>query len=187
MLTVPNLVSATRLAMAPGVAWLVLRKQRYAEAAVMLGLVGSTDWVDGYLARRLGQVSAIGKVLDPAVDRIVISTAVLSALSSGRLPRWLGAAILSRELFVSGGGVFLARSHHRRLDVVRHGKVGTFLLMTALPLFLMVDPDRSRWQRLRKFAWASAFVGAISSWLAAGDYIRAARAALDEAQTERTE
>lgn len=185
VITIPNLLSALRLATAPSVAWLALKRNRPAQAALVLGLVGSTDWVDGYLARRLGQVSSLGKVLDPAVDRVVITTAVAAALASGRLPRLLAAAILAREAFVSGGGIFLARSRHKRLDVVRHGKVGTFLLMAALPLFLVAEPGVARHRWMRRLACALATGGAASGWLAALDYMREAKDAL--AETERTE
>ena len=80
--TWPNLVTAVRLAFLPVFFWLVFATDHWAMAAWLLGVLGATDWIDGYLARRLHQVSSIGKVLDPVADRIL----VISGCSRSR--RW---------------------------------------------------------------------------------------------------
>src|SRR5207245_889875 len=68
VLTLPNLVSVIRLLCAPLFLWLLFGQHERAGAAFLLGGLGTTDWIDGYLARHLGQVSTVGKVLDPVAD-----------------------------------------------------------------------------------------------------------------------
>ena len=72
ILTVPNLVTVIRLACVPLFCWLLFERNDRTAAAWLLAVLGATDWVDGYLARRLHQVSELGKVLDPTADRIVV-------------------------------------------------------------------------------------------------------------------
>ena len=72
ILTIPNLFTLLRLACLPLFLYLLLGRDNPAAAAWLLGGLGATDWVDGYLARRLGQVSEFGKVFDPTVDRAAL-------------------------------------------------------------------------------------------------------------------
>ena len=66
----------------------------------MLGALGATDWVDGYLARRLNQVSEFGKVFDPIADRILFIVAIVAIMIDGSMPIWFGVAVLAREVLV---------------------------------------------------------------------------------------
>ena len=88
MLTIPNLISLVRLALVPVFLWLVFAKNNVVGAGWLLGLIGSTDWIDGYLARRLGQVSKVGEFLDPLADRLAVAAAVVAGLMEGILPAW---------------------------------------------------------------------------------------------------
>ena len=99
-------------------------------------LAGVTDFLDGYVARRFGQVTTLGKVLDPTVDRLVLGTAVVLIVVVGAVPVWLASLVLAREALVTLLALVLAGLGARRIDVTFLGKAGTFGLMWCFPLFL---------------------------------------------------
>src|SRR4029079_8801681 len=137
LLTVPNLVTLVRLLCLPVFLWLLLGIHNRAGAALLLAGLGATDWVDGYLARRLGQVSEFGKVFDPAVDRILFIVATIAIIIADAAPVWFCWAVVAREVFV--GGMMLIATfvfHMERFDVSWWGKLATFLLMFAIPGFM---------------------------------------------------
>ena len=180
MVTVPNALSVGRLLCVPLFLWLLFGRENRAAAAVLLGVLGATDWVDGYVARRFDQVSTIGKVLDPAADRILIATAVVALLVDGSVPVWVGVLTIIREVLVSLAVVGLAAAGARRIDVQWVGKAGTFLLMCAFPFFLASESTVS-WDALaRVLAWGFAVPGLVLSWYAAFTYVPLARRALAE-------
>ena len=86
LLTVPNLFTLLRLLCLPLFLWLLLGRHNRAGAAILLGVLGATDWVDGYLARRLGQVSEFGKKFDPTVDRLLFIVALLAIIADDAAP-----------------------------------------------------------------------------------------------------
>ena len=106
--TIPNLVTLIRLLLLPVFVWVLFGLPSRQAAAWMLGLLGLTDWVDGYLARRLGQTSEFGKKFDPTVDRLWFVVGVVAIMINGAMPIWFGVAVLAREVLV--GGVVLGRS-----------------------------------------------------------------------------
>jgi cardiolipin synthase len=178
VLTIPNAVTAARLAAVPGFLWLLFGVQNRVAAAALLAVLGATDWVDGWLARRLGQVSTLGKVLDPVADRVLLGVGVVAIMVDGSVPLWLGAAVLAREALVSAAVLALAALGAARIDVVWVGKAGTFGLMVAFPLFLVAGPSASLPNAALVAAWVCAVPALILSWYAAGAYIPHARSAL---------
>ncbi len=138
VLTVANAFTALRLLCVPLFVVLLAQPHRryWWAAAVLLAVLGATDWVDGQLARRLHQVSTVGKVLDPTADRVLLVVAAAGILAVGAVPVWVAVVALTREALVAGTAVVLALAGARRIDVVLVGKAGTFGLMCALPLFL---------------------------------------------------
>ncbi len=100
VLTLPNVVTVVRLAAVPVFLWLLFGVQERVAAAALLAVLGATDWIDGWLARRLGQVSTLGKVLDPVADRSCSVVGVSAIMVDGAVPLWLGAAVLAREALV---------------------------------------------------------------------------------------
>src|SRR5438552_2478489 len=98
--TVPNLVTVVRLAGVPLFLWLVLGAHADGWAVAVLAIGGTTDWVDGFLARRLGQVSRLGELLDPLADRLYIVATVIALTIRDVLPLWFTLALLVRELFM---------------------------------------------------------------------------------------
>jgi cardiolipin synthase (CMP-forming) len=173
ILTVPNALTALRLACVP--AFLVLLAQPHARdrvaAACLLGSLGVTDGLDGYIARHFDQVSQLGKVLDPLVDRALVLAAVIGAALVGAVPWWLLVVVLARELLVLVGGVVLAIAGAKRLDVSKAGKAGAFGLMVALPLFLLGHAHFRLHAEAEVGAWVAGLWGAAWGWVAAFGYI----------------
>jgi cardiolipin synthase len=186
ILTVPNAITTVRLLCIPLFLWLLFGRPngRYG-AAFLLGALGATDWVDGFLARRLGQVSELGKILDPTADRLLLGVAVVSILIDGSVPLWLGIVVLLREVLVAAAAVVLAAAGARRIDVQWAGKAGTLSMMVAFPLF-MVAHSTAGWRDVAHvLAWAFAIPGICFAWYAAVTYVPMARRALAEGRAGR--
>jgi len=184
ILTIPNLVTLVRLACVPLFCWLLFGRDDRTAAAWLLAGLGCTDWVDGYLARRLHQVSELGKVLDPTADRILLGTVVISLLIDGSVPAVVGWGVLMREVLVSAAVLALAAAGARRIDVQWAGKAGTLSLMVSFPLFMMGTPGPWGAPAL-VIAWAFAVAGLVLSWYAAAIYVPLARRALAEGRAAR--
>ena len=145
VLTVPNLVTSVRLACVPLFVWLLFGAHRQTAAAILLAVLGATDWVDGFAARRWHQVSNLGKVLDPVADRVLVLTGVSCVIVQGTVPLWFGLATVAREVVVSAAVLLLASLGAERIDVLWVGKAGTFGLMFAYPTFLLAH-GHAGWQ-----------------------------------------
>ncbi|WP_195210208.1 CDP-alcohol phosphatidyltransferase family protein [Actinomarinicola tropica] len=178
VLTVPNLISVVRLLCVPLFLWLLFAQEDRLAAAVLLAVLGATDWVDGYIARRFHQVSTVGKVLDPTADRIMLLVGVVSIAVDGSVPWWLGVLTLVREGAVSLAALGMAALGARRIDVTWWGKTGTFLLMFSYPLFLSSHADWALADPARVAAWVCGIPGVAISYYSAAGYVPAARAAL---------
>jgi cardiolipin synthase len=157
---------------------LVLGAGHQGPAAILLAVLGATDWVDGFVARRFHQVSALGKVLDPVADRLLVGTAVIVIVVHGAVPVWFGVLTLSREVLVGVVVLVLAGLGAARIDVLWVGKAGTLGLMFAYPAFLLGYGTASWQEPIRVFAWVAGGVGLTLAWIAAVAYLGPARAAL---------
>jgi cardiolipin synthase len=135
ILTVPNLLSAVRIAALP-LLWVDLAAGRLGRALVVLGLVASTDWFDGYLARRLDQRTHLGALLDPLGDRLLLIVVGAGLVRAGIVPLWPVALLVLREAVVGLGGVWLVARGGTVPATTRLGKAATFGLLWALPLLL---------------------------------------------------
>ncbi len=185
LLTVPNLISIARLGCVPLFLWLLLGREDPLLAGFLLAFLGATDWVDGYIARRFGQVSEIGKILDPTADRIMLLVAVLAIGAAGYVPWWFAGATLAREGVVSVLAVVLGALGARRIDVTWWGKTATFLLMFSYPLFLAAGADHALDDLAWWLAWACGIPGLAIAYYAAWGYLPVARRALAEGRAAR--
>jgi cardiolipin synthase len=178
VLTIPNALSLLRLGLLAWflVALFVLRDERVLAAAV-LGAAGATDFLDGYVARRFHQVTTLGKVLDPTVDRMVVSGAIIASVIYGAVPIWLAVTVLVRELAISSVAVFLALARAPRVDVIFLGKLGTFGLMCTFPLLLASDAPGGAWGAVRVVAWVIAIPSLACSIAATLAYLPVGRKA----------
>ena len=174
--TIPNLVTLLRLLCLPLFVWLLFGAENRQAAAWLLGGLGATDWVDGYLARRLGQTSEFGKKFDPTVDRLLFLVAVVAIMIDGSMPIWFGVLLLAREVLV-GGAVAVATLffHMERFDVTWWGKTATFLLMFAVPGFLMGQSSIPAAEAFTVAAWVLGIPGLILSYYTGLAYVPAIR------------
>ena len=177
--TIPNAFTLARLLCLPVFLYVLFGLDNRAAAAWMLGALGATDWVDGYLARRLGQVSEFGKVFDPTVDRLWFIVAITAIIIDGSIPIWFAVAALARELLV-GLMMAIATLLYRmpRIDVTYLGKLATFLLMFAVPGFLMGNSEMPGAAGFEALAWLLGIPGLILSYWTGIAYIPQVRRAV---------
>ena len=135
--TLPNLISFLRILALPVFLWVLLGLDRPFLAAVLLGLISVTDLLDGMLARRLDQVSEIGKMLDPVADRLVVLAGVVGGMVAGLVPLWLGVSLLVREAIIGPTTIYYLVRHKVRVPVRRMGKTATALIFFAVPFYYL--------------------------------------------------
>ncbi|WP_434992802.1 CDP-alcohol phosphatidyltransferase family protein [Arthrobacter sp. Ld5] len=133
--TLPNLVTVIRFLGVPLFVWFIT-EQRYGAAVVTLVVIGSTDWVDGYLARRLNQVSVVGKWLDPVADRVALIVVAVTFVVDGIAPAWLVWAIVIPDIILILNALVLFRGP-LHLPVITVGKIRTALMLVGAPLLLL--------------------------------------------------
>lgn len=104
ILNIPNILTMTRIAAIPLLAGLLMSPSRSAGfwAAAVFSLASITDWLDGYLARRMGIVTVFGKFLDPIADKLIVMAALIMILPFDRVPAWMVLLILGREIIITG-------------------------------------------------------------------------------------
>lgn len=186
ILTLPNLVTLARLACLPVFLWLLFGRENRAAAAWLLGALGATDWVDGYLARHLGQTSNLGKALDPIADRLLFFVGGGGILLDGSVPAWFAATVLTREAVVGITVVALMALGARRPDVTWWGKTGAFLLMISFPTFLGAESTLSYADMLSYVAWGTGLPGLAISLYAAALYVPIWKEAFAEGRQGRS-
>ena len=188
VLTVPNVISVLRLLCIPLFLWLLFGVDERTAAFLLLGFLGATDWIDGWIARRYHQESELGKILDPVADRAVLLTAAIALTADGVVPLWVGVAVLARELAISIATLVIASAGARRIDVQWVGKAGAFFLFLAFPGFLWVDTlGPGAFRDLISFAtWTLTILGLGFSYYAAFTYLPLARTALREGRADRS-
>jgi len=104
ILNIPNIITMVRIAAIPLLCVLLLSPEREAGfwAAALFAAASVTDWLDGYLARRMGIVTVFGKFLDPIADKLIVMSALIMILPFGRVPAWMVLVILGREMIITG-------------------------------------------------------------------------------------
>ncbi len=167
ILTWPNLITLIRLGCIPVFVWLLFGRENRAAAAWLLAVLGSTDWVDGWLARKLDQGTDFGAMFDPIVDRLLFFVAIPSLIVDGSVPLAVALAVLGREALVAVFAVIMAAAGASRLVVTWEGKTGTFLLMFAFPMFLGGASTLSYAPVVGFLAWLFAVPGLAYGWYAA--------------------
>lgn len=177
VLTIPNVISLVRLACLPLFLWLLFGREDRASAAWLLAFLGTTDFLDGWIARHFEQVSNLGKILDPVADRLIFIVGGGAILVDGSVPTWFAVTVLAREALVGGATLVLGAMGVRRIDVTWFGKAGTFGLLMAFPLFLAHESSLEWWQG---WAWLTGIPGLVLSLIAAVLYVPIARRALGE-------
>ena len=184
ILTVPNMISFARLIGVPLFLYLFLVARADVVAVVVLALGGTSDWVDGWIARRLHQVSRLGELLDPLADRLYILATLVAFTARSVVPWQFTVALLAREVLMGGVLALLRRHGHGPPPVHYVGKTATFILLAAFPLLLLADTVPAAQTVAHSTGWGLAWWGLALYWVAGALYvgqaatvIRAGRAA----------
>ena len=164
--TVPNLLSALRLAGVPLFLWLVLGPEEDGLALGVLLLSGVTDYLDGWLARRWDQQSPLGEILDPVADRLYILAVIIGLALREVIPWWVAIILPARDLFLWCLVPLLRTRGYSALPVHFLGKAATFNLLYAFPLLLLGDGDGTPAMLAQVFGWAFAVWGIALYWWA---------------------
>jgi cardiolipin synthase (CMP-forming) len=171
IVTVPNAVTLLRLLLMPVCAWL-LASGRYGWGLALTAVVGSTDWVDGWLARRTGQVSRLGQLLDPLADRLLIASVAIALVVRGVLPWQAALLLVARDLFLLAGWPLLKRRGIEPPEVVLLGKAATLVLLVALPVLTLGATEVAVADAARLLGLAGLWVGVVMYYLAGVVYVR---------------
>jgi len=165
ILTIPNLLSFFRLLLIP-VFLVLLVNAQYIWALIVLVGSSLTDFVDGYVARHFNQVSRVGQLLDPAADRLFIFSTLIGLAWTGFIPWWLAGVIFAREFLLLIVGVILANYGYGPLPVHHLGKMGTFALLSAMPLLVLGAAFPQIGPVTDPIGWAGALWGVFLYWWA---------------------
>lgn len=159
--TAANVVSFIRLCMVP--VYLCCCSMVTIFWQRSFALAASTDFIDGQLARRTHTVSRLGRLLDPAVDRALMVFGVVGLLLVGRLPVWIVALVIARDLLLIVGGAYLGARYKARVAVIFPGKVATTLLFVGFAGLLLNWPLVAG-LAVCDFAWLPGFNAEPCSW-----------------------
>ncbi|NBR65164.1 MAG: CDP-alcohol phosphatidyltransferase family protein [Actinobacteria bacterium] len=172
VMTWPNALSALRLLLVPIFLWLILIDENILAFSV-LAISSFTDWLDGFLARKLNQMSRLGQLLDPAADRLFILASLVGLAFTDKVPWWLVVSVVARDLLLFFTLPFLAQVGYGPLPVNYTGKAGTFALLYAFPLMLLPEvlPEQAS-VIVFPIAWAFAFWGIWLYWWTCVVYLR---------------
>ena len=187
MWTVPNLITLIRLLCIPLFLWLLFGRDDVVAAALLLGGLGATDWVDGFLARRYGWVSELGKVLDPTADRLLFVVGVGGIIVAGAAPLWFAWLVVIREALFGGTVAILTMFGMKRFDVTLLGKAATLCLMIAMPAFMLGSSDLASAPLFQLLGWAFGIPGLVLSYYTAIRYIPTLRTNLREGRALRAD
>lgn len=172
VLTIPNVVSFVRLLAIPVFCVLILL-QRDVAAMALLVAFGASDWVDGFLARRLKQRTQLGARLDPVADRLYILATVIVLMVRGIVPVWFVVVLLARDVMLALLVPALRKHGMVALPVNWIGKTGTFLVLASLPLILIGASESIGWVWAHWLGWILGGVGAVAYWVAGFLYVQA--------------
>ena len=145
----PNLVTLSRIVLIPLIigifylpdAWLSFSGKNAVATAIFI-FAAVTDWLDGYLARTLNQMSAFGAFLDPVADKLIVVGALLVLLKEGRVDTIVSLVIIGREIAISALREWMAKvGQAKSVAVAFIGKLKTVSQMVAIPLLLLYDDD----------------------------------------------
>lgn len=174
ILTVPNVLSFLRLLSVIALGVLIILEHDVA-AVVLLVIFGSTDWLDGFIARRFNQRSELGTKLDPLADRLYIVVAVVALTVRGIVPWWFLVILIVRDLMLLALVPLLKRRGRVTLDVNLVGKAATLALLLAFPILLIGYSTQFGLDWFATLGWVVAIIGAVLYWAAGVLYVRATR------------
>jgi len=169
--TVPNAVTLARLLLMPVCAYL-LATGRFGWGIALTAVVGSTDWVDGWLARRTGQVSRLGQLLDPLADRLLIASVAVALVIQDVVPWQAAVLLLARDLVLLCAWPLLKRRGIEPPEVILLGKAATLVLLIALPVLTLGATGVAVADAARVLGLLGLWAGVVMYYLAGAVYVR---------------
>jgi CDP-diacylglycerol--glycerol-3-phosphate 3-phosphatidyltransferase len=133
----PNVLSLGRLALVPVAIALLVGERRVAAALVLAAMV-ATDWLDGFVARRTGRVTALGRILDPLADKVAIGALLVTLTARGEFPGWALAVVIARDVAILIGAAAVATRTALVPASIVIGKV-TMVVLAAMTFVFVVD------------------------------------------------
>jgi len=173
VLTIPNFISLVRLLCLPIFLWALFSRDSRLAAALILGALGATDWIDGYIARRFNQVSPLGAILDPTVDRLLFIVGLVALGIDGAVPWVIAGLILFREAGIGLLMVVATAFGMERFSVTYLGKWATFILMFAVPALTLAQSGIAVEDLFLVTGWLLVVPGLFLSYLTAWRYLPA--------------
>jgi cardiolipin synthase len=176
-LNVPNFLSALRLATTPVFIALFVAGAENA-AVLVFGAAAVTDFFDGYVARRTGSVTELGKLLDPLSDRVLITALAIALVARSALPWWLAAAVIGRDVLVLSLFPYFDRLGVARIPVNFTGKLATSCLLFGLPCLAWSETTFPLRGIADELGLVFTIAGALFYWAAGVLYAREIKAQL---------
>jgi cardiolipin synthase (CMP-forming) len=138
--TIANIITVLRLILVPLFFTVLINGKNNELAFILFAVAASTDWLDGQIARRTGTVTALGKAIDPLVDRLLIASGVIGLYVVDRLPLWIPLVLVARDLALGYGVWRLETIYHQRMSVTIVGKWTTALLLIGFADLILAWP-----------------------------------------------
>ena len=176
--TVPNLLSAVRILLIPLFVLLLVGERTRLAGFLLMAAVVSTDWVDGVIARRTGQVTELGKLLDPVADRLAMGAALITLAVLDLFPWWAAWLILGRDILVLAAAIVLFLTRGPRIEVRTIGKYATFTLMWGIPMIAWGNAGLPLDDLVLVLGWVWFPIGTIEYYAAGVAYARDLQEAL---------
>lgn len=177
ILTIPNVLSAVRIVLIPVFVLMLLNEGTRFAGLLILGLIVSTDWVDGFIARRTGSVTELGKVLDPLADRLAVIAALITFVAIEAIPLWAALLILVRDVMVLLAAAWLG-AKGVRIEVRPLGKYATFTLWWGMGAIAWGNLGYPLPNAALVFGWSAFLLGTVEYYAATWAYAKDARRAL---------
>ena len=141
VLTLPNLITMVRVGASPVLVWLLYMPGTWSPwlAAILFFVAGISDFLDGYLARRMHWESTVGQYLDPVADKLLVASMLIMLVILNQVQAWMAVAIICREIIVTGMRLMAANKNFT-IPSDMAGKTKTAIQMLAIFLLLIPEP-----------------------------------------------
>ncbi len=172
------MLSLARILLIPVFVTLIVHRPTSRAGLILFGCVAATDWVDGYVARRSGQISELGKLLDPTADRLAIAAGLIALVARGVFPLWAALLILVRDAVVLLVGAMFLATGRARIDVRFVGKLATFTLVCAIGAIAWANLRMPLARLFLGIGWVCFAFGIVEYYVATWAYVGDLRSAV---------
>ena len=168
-MNIPNALTIVRIILIPVFVVFLMIKVPHGDlvAAIIFAVAALTDSLDGYLARKWQQVTALGIILDPLADKLLITAALISLVELGRIPGWIAIVIIGREFAVTGLRIVQAEAGHL-IPASKLGKLKTATQIVAV--FMVILPQLYNWFTTLPLGEWSMYVAVVITLISGAEY-----------------